>query len=596
MKNSFLTKALLTGLMASSVWAGPMDKPLLPTAKYDAIFFEDKVEVELNQSENPNRILRYTLNGTEPDFQSPAYTHPIKLVEATDIRVAYFTKDGLKSKSITIPVRLNASVPKVDSKNLVPGLFTASSKGVFAKVPEKAELRIDKTFSCRSCELHKSFLGNDHFAIFYEGFIKIPKSGDYTFHLASDDGSILKIDNIEIINHDGLHGMDQVKTATVKLDAGYHAINLDYFEAEFDEGLELKITGAGLKNEFIPESWLFHKKGQTSFNVPKVTFKSKGKSNNLSKLIDNDFSTTADFKDVKKGDSVTVSYAELVEFNTVTFFSGVLGDGNVKRAVLQTSADGKTFKDYVEFYGGIAFKTRQKSHKAKAFRVLFKEDAGNVRLRELHYHTKAHSDEWLKSCVVNIDALESPDQQKWLEKGAAIAEESYKRIVERLPTKDFYLHRHVTFTVHPTLWAIAYAEWDKGIVRVDERHVKRVPNDYGLNIHEMAHIIQRYSAGESWVTEGIADYSRYWLFLDKGEKIPTIYREAKFTNGYGDAAHFLVWIQNKYDKDFIAKVNRHYRLNDIPSDMFKAYTGKTLNQLWKEFDKEFLSKQPSRNK
>lgn len=73
------------------------------------------------------------------------------------------------------------------------------------------------------------------FAIDFKGFIEMPATetpGDYQFAFASDDGAVLNIDGVEVINHDG-HHPTQWKCSTVKvtLPAGAKfPIRVKYFQ------------------------------------------------------------------------------------------------------------------------------------------------------------------------------------------------------------------------------------------------------------------------------------------------------------------------------------------------------------------------------
>jgi hypothetical protein len=84
----------------------------------------------------------------------------------------------------------------------------------------------------------------DSFAALYEGTFSAPKAGKYTFHLTSDDGSALYIDDVRVINHDGLHSATK-RAATITLDAGVHSIELRYFEASGAAVVDLDWSGPG---------------------------------------------------------------------------------------------------------------------------------------------------------------------------------------------------------------------------------------------------------------------------------------------------------------------------------------------------------------
>ena len=76
----------------------------------------------------------------------------------------------------------------------------------------------------------------DNFGLVYTGFIFLSETGTYTFATTSDDGSRLFINGSEVVNNDGLHASQQ-RTGTLSLTAGWHEIEVLYFEAGGGESL-----------------------------------------------------------------------------------------------------------------------------------------------------------------------------------------------------------------------------------------------------------------------------------------------------------------------------------------------------------------------
>lgn len=98
----------------------------------------------------------------------------------------------------------------------------------------------------------------DNSAIEVKGFIKIPKSNNYTFRLVSDDGSRLFIGDQEVVNHDGEHGADP-KDGDIALAEGYHPFTIRYFQSLGGRSLALLWKPYGSEDyEPVPESVLFH--------------------------------------------------------------------------------------------------------------------------------------------------------------------------------------------------------------------------------------------------------------------------------------------------------------------------------------------------
>ncbi|MFN6161697.1 MAG: PVC-type heme-binding CxxCH protein [Planctomycetota bacterium] len=93
----------------------------------------------------------------------------------------------------------------------------------------------------------------DDFALRFSGNLTVPKSGKYTFFIASDDGSRIYLDDRLLIDNDGLHGMAEKQT-NVDLSAGVHRIIVTYFDNGGGDGLKVAWSGPDLsKQEIAPE-------------------------------------------------------------------------------------------------------------------------------------------------------------------------------------------------------------------------------------------------------------------------------------------------------------------------------------------------------
>ena len=86
--------------------------------------------------------------------------------------------------------------------------------------------------------------------------ITVPTAGEYTFRLRSDDGSELLIDDSLVIDHDGLHGAEDMD-GTVTLTAGVHALRVNFFEAGGGQELRLSWRPPGASGfSIVPTSVL----------------------------------------------------------------------------------------------------------------------------------------------------------------------------------------------------------------------------------------------------------------------------------------------------------------------------------------------------
>lgn len=100
------------------------------------------------------------------------------------------------------------------------------------------------------------------------GFVKVDQPGDYTFRLTSDDGSILYLNDLKLINNDGLHGAEP-KEGKMTLGKGNHPIKVEYFEGGADNVLKLEWKRPGSTTfEVIPTENLLCPRGEVKVTAP----------------------------------------------------------------------------------------------------------------------------------------------------------------------------------------------------------------------------------------------------------------------------------------------------------------------------------------
>ena len=143
-------------------------------------------------------------------------------------------------------------------KDVKPGLSYKYSHGIYRMVNDMLNATPLKTGVVPNFTMEPKEK-EQFFSFDYEGYINIPKEGDYTLYLATNDGGRLYIDGYMLLNNDGLHPVVEVNKP-VSLIAGLHPISVKYFQEGGTNGLIVSWQGPGLEKQEIPASVLFHKK------------------------------------------------------------------------------------------------------------------------------------------------------------------------------------------------------------------------------------------------------------------------------------------------------------------------------------------------
>jgi hypothetical protein len=184
---------------------------------------------------------------------------------------------------------------------------------------------------------------------------------------------------------------------------------------------------------------------------------------------------------------------------------------------------------------------------------------------------------------IALDTSDAPEMADWAEQAKKTCEDSYPMIVGLLgeegfkpPEKTKIVFKHMDGVAHTAGGTITCsAEWFTD-------HA----DDVGAVIHELCHVVQRYRAKQppGWVTEGVADYVR-WFNFEPESRHPQVRnpRKAKYTDSYQTTAAFFDWIVKNKDPQFVTRLNVAARRGEYKSELFKEYAGKPLDELWTEF-------------
>jgi len=197
--------------------------------------------------------------------------------------------------------------------------------------------------------------------------------------------------------------------------------------------------------------------------------------------------------------------------------------------------------------------------------------------------TSAHAEKEKAAPAVEVivDTSAVPDLKKWGEEAGDVVRKWHPQISELLKSEKFTPPRKVTL-IFKEMEGIAGTSGDS--IAISAQWVREHPDDQGMVIHELVHVIQAYPKYEHvWLVEGIADYIRYFHFEPKKDLGSIDVAKASYRDGYGTTARFLAWAEKKYDKELVRKLNAALRQTKYEEKLFDDYTGKPLDALWKEF-------------
>jgi alpha-N-arabinofuranosidase len=206
-------------------------------------------------TEASGKILTADKMNAENTFEDPNRVVPM---DFSDFRLQ---RDGL---AVNLPpmsvivMEISGKVeppPAIELKKPQQGVNYKYYEGIWEELPNFDLMTPLRKGIIEDISLPKVNSG-ENFGVQYDGYIKIPRAGSYTFYLNSDDGSSLYIDNDLVVSNDGQHAAEE-ESGNLFLSAGYHEIRVAFFQASGGMTLNAGIEGPGLEKATIPPSMLF---------------------------------------------------------------------------------------------------------------------------------------------------------------------------------------------------------------------------------------------------------------------------------------------------------------------------------------------------
>jgi len=218
--------------------------------------FIDKKKVQL-KGNFPGSKIYYTLDGTEPGVNSMLYNGPFEITKPLVLKAIEYING--KRIGLVFTAEYIKEVPKKSEKvdNLKNGISfqyflipeSIDSTSQLLDMQENSHGTLE-TFQFPSKNMPQSF------GLIFDGYIKIPETGVYSFSVISNDGTKLYLNGQLLVDNDGLHGSTLRKGQTA-LEKGFFPVKLYYFQAGGGSSLEIRWSGPGIEDKIISKNYLF---------------------------------------------------------------------------------------------------------------------------------------------------------------------------------------------------------------------------------------------------------------------------------------------------------------------------------------------------
>lgn len=186
-----------------------------------------------------------------------------------------------------------------------------------------------------------------------------------------------------------------------------------------------------------------------------------------------------------------------------------------------------------------------------------------------------------------LDCSNAPELAEWgKEKIIPLVKTWYPRLTRELASDGFRPTRRFSICIRDGLGGTpAYAAGNE--IHVNRGWLRGEKDREGLGciVHEMAHVVQSYNRRQppGWVSEGLADYVRWFLYEPQSKGAKVRQRDAVHDASYRVTANFLDFVIRKHDPEFLKHLNAAAREGRYREDIWKERTGKTRLELAEEW-------------
>ena len=252
-----------------------VNRGLAPYILPDLAEFTDSVRVSIVSGARAE--IRFTTDGSEPTASSPVYAGPFTVRESTTVRARSFAAGrATAAPEARADYAKGAGRPALPSSlaaRVVPGLSfalyadTTTEPAFRMHWPvrwqlERPDTRAEDIPPRRTGTVATPSLAPSDvmelMGMRFTGYIRVPRTGVYTFTALSDDGAALWIGDHDVFWSVGQSPKTTETWGQVALQAGLHPITLTYFQAYGPMALELFVEGPGVRRQQVPASMLFH--------------------------------------------------------------------------------------------------------------------------------------------------------------------------------------------------------------------------------------------------------------------------------------------------------------------------------------------------
>lgn len=203
------------------------------------------------ESDAPEVVIRYTLDGSLPGPDAPRYTEPLPITTTTVLRARAFAPAGASD----FAAAFFRVVPEAMPEGVRYEYVEAPEGRRWEWLPDFDQLEATRTGRAHEFALDAVAPRDDDYAVRFVSTLEVTQAGRYRFATVSDDGSKLYVGGAEVVDNDGSHGA-RIEDGSIDLSPGRHLLEVHYFQGGGGHELQVWYAGPGVPFQPVPATRL----------------------------------------------------------------------------------------------------------------------------------------------------------------------------------------------------------------------------------------------------------------------------------------------------------------------------------------------------
>ena len=185
---------------------------------------------------------------------------------------------------------------------------------------------------------------------------------------------------------------------------------------------------------------------------------------------------------------------------------------------------------------------------------------------------------------ISIDASNAPQLAAWVAALKPMMQRWWPVITAALASPGYEAPGRINVLFRDFHQSNVGSATEGDTIYVNLPDIQAHPDDFGRVAHEMVHIAQAYPEPNiEWLTEGIADYLRYYVLLPDDPRRAFDPHRSTYQRGYQPAAALLDWVERTHGAGSVRRINAAMRGGgDGEAELLKI-TGATPFTLWRSY-------------